>query len=348
MHRLCKTTIVLCLGLINAVSRAEASPANFPELTLGADLASSAHYAEAVPHLQSAVAKDANDATAHYYLGYSLAALNKYMEARSQLEAAISIDGANSVVGRLASDRLKTLKAPPAVPQKTGKADALNSALQTIREQAQTAKDLQQNRYNGWANNVLDTANGRISQLREEQRNQTMNMRNAYVRDEYGNMYPVYTEEQIQAASKKYDEKITIVQQESTEQATNVRNKASGAKDGLDAMADDLAHELTNTKAIPGTPKLSPVGTNLYIRNYVSSPSAPKPATPQAPTPDELAASPDKLILEPTKSPGKFSSHVVPGRLADQDKLLLERKRKAAPDTQLQVTGKMMPPALKN
>ncbi|RTL45208.1 MAG: hypothetical protein EKK48_03895 [Candidatus Melainabacteria bacterium] len=61
--------------------------------------------------------------------------------------------------------------------------------------------------------------------------------------------------------------------------------------------------QIADARKIPGSPNLQLAGSDLYTRNYLPS--------PEPPPPDQLLATPERLILDAHTSPGKILYRVV-------------------------------------
>ena len=80
------------------------------ELSLGMLDSDAGQYSSAIPHLQKAIALDAKQADAYYYLGQAYYRVGKPDEAKEALRHCLSLNPAHKAAGQLLE---QTLKAPP-------------------------------------------------------------------------------------------------------------------------------------------------------------------------------------------------------------------------------------------
>jgi hypothetical protein len=95
----------------------------------------------------------------------------------------------------------------------------------------------------------------------------------------------------------------------------------------------NLQNQLAESRRLPGDPNLQLVGTDVYTRVYASSSGQP---LHEPPPPDELLATPERLVLDAHSHPGRTISRVVrdpsPG------------ERQHIPGTDLNVHGQVVRP----
>jgi hypothetical protein len=95
----------------------------------------------------------------------------------------------------------------------------------------------------------------------------------------------------------------------------------------------NLQNQLAESRRLPGDPNLQLVGTDVYTRVYASSSGEP---LREPPPPDELLATPERLVLDAHSHPGRTISRVV------RDPSPPERQH--IPGTDLNVHGQLVRP----
>jgi len=299
------------------------------ELQAGVDLYGAQNYDAAIKQLSRVVIEDPSSAEAHYLLGCCYTRLNIVQSADREYQAAVKLD-ARGQVGMMARTALKNLtvtqNVQPAAVATAGsvapvRPNAVTNTLARIQEQANAEKQRQEISGNAIADATIRTANGQVDKMQSEKRSTINSMRNAIITDKNGYTVPVYSEAEIQRASDNFDNRISLLVSNSKDKAQQQLDFAKAKMSGIDQVARDLASQMRNEG---GGIKLLPNGTNLYVRTYVNGSSSPadSSAAIKPSIPEQLAASQDKLILEPIAHPGKTVSHVVPAPLsASPDKM---------------------------
>ncbi len=166
---------------------------------------------------------------------------------------------------------------------------------------------------------VNDRINSELGQMQAKHAQALYDMRNAsyLVPDEdTGTMKNVARYSSMQITSKEQDyqkEEQDYRAMLQREEANHLRYAQSRADD-LQADADNLASQLKETKANQGF-RLSPVGTNMYVRNFETvgtepqEEKAPAPSTTQPRSVRSQVGGSDKMIIpagwNPLEEPGR-------------------------------------------
>ena len=116
--------------------------------------------------------------------------------------------------------------------------------------------------------NYLEEGQKRYNQIRQAENIGIERMKNAGFYDSAGNWTRAYTASDIAAYRATEEAKAKNTLRIATREAREMASQASQRANAISSSADALAHELVNPLA-NGKILLSPVGTNLYVRNYL-------------------------------------------------------------------------------
>ncbi|MFN8550887.1 MAG: hypothetical protein U0103_05310 [Candidatus Obscuribacterales bacterium] len=131
-------------------------------------------------------------------------------------------------------------------------------------------------------------------------------------------------ESSIDSIKKDTQTKIENAKRSAEYQAQALQQDTLYRADKLIAASQLSQSQIADARKIPGSPNLQLAGSDLYTRNY--SPS------PEPPPPDQLLATPERLILDAHTRPGKILYRVV--RDASPPAI--------APETDLKVHGELI------
>lgn len=315
------------------------SAAQSTDLQQGIASYNASDHLKAVSYFHSHLAKNQSDATAHYYLANSLLKLGQQEKALSEYRRAfdLSSDATMKRYCTLAIQKATanaTQEASPAKP--TADETAVTKSLERIKQQSELAKE---NRIRAGESDAKDKiVRGKYDAkaLQAELNVKINNLLQPDAIDIYGR--PIYLDHsaEIDALKREYAGRIKEAERLGNEEAS--AKKAEVAKDATKMLkdVDNLRSQLTDTKHLPGTPSLQATGTNFYTRQY-GDPRASATKKKES-IPDELLATPEKMILDEHNRAGSSKYRVVKEpQIAEQDKLKLH-----TPGTDLRVKGKLI------
>ncbi len=198
--------------------------------------------------------------------------------------------------------------------------DPLRHAIDRINGQADTGGKSLQTEGKTLAKRKADSHDLKIAKLREEEAARLDYMQNTVAYDCFGKPYHLFTETEIRLAKENYELKILEAQNNSASEVQSVLDQGLQKEKALNETAKSLVSQLGKTTAAnPGAVQLLPTGTNIYVRNYLSTRL---PASD--PQPRELLATQDKMILDAHKREGKWHYSILPdGLTAKQESLAL-------------------------
>lgn len=259
-------------GLVYAPAQAEN-----PLLTQGIQDYKSGDFEAAAGHLGSALSAEFSNPVLHYYLGNTYVRLNRKESAIKEFRIAYALDPEKQV-GKLAKQALSylgaeteapTSKAAPPEPKapEPPKDPLLEHAKNSLKEQAETAKNLVRSRSEQAA---LESQKRNLQALEKAQKELLDSMKTKGAAPD---------PKQLEALKQLLD----------SQKAPNVDRFNPRAQE-IDRSASNLSELLEGKNSKTG-PKLSPIGTNLYIRNYQSGSAGKNPAAdaarPAGPKPEQ-------------------------------------------------------------
>jgi len=240
-------------------------------MKLGVAEFNSGAYSDALGHLQAALATDFQNAKLHYYLASTFIHLNSKDAGIREYRIAYALDP-DKEVGKLSKQALVLLGAEEGKPKEAAAKsmdkkppsdpilDKLTAALQ---QQAEQAKSLDRN--NSDLASELGRRNG---DLLGKAKSDMLKDLSYYRRGRLIQLpLPDDALKQLDGLKRMYDA-----------QKNSYLDGSARHADEIQKSADNLSG-LLNAKGKPGSPKLVPEGTNLYIRNYKNEQSVPTPPT---------------------------------------------------------------------
>ncbi|HEY9774932.1 MAG TPA: tetratricopeptide repeat protein [Planktothrix sp.] len=339
MYRLHATIVALCSGLLVSGSAAWSAKPNGSELAVAEHQVSLGLWAEALPKLRAAVKRNPSNTVAHYYLGYCLSALGQFTEARTEMSKTFRMDGPNGRAGKLA---FQWLNPQDSIAKKEAAAlaatEAFNNASQTELETngPTNTEVLIQKPLSNEVQSTLQTIKEQIDSVKDLDRIRIRQHADRVIRElrAAGGGFTLYA--QMYGYSKM---DVLKWREDLEKEIANVEHSASQEPPtSLESMEKQLREDLTSEPTRRSF-RLSPFGTNIYTRNYITDETS-------AIHTEGLLASPDRLILEPIQHSGKFVSHVLPGISADEYEMVLEKRSKPGVTERFQVHGKLLRPGV--
>ncbi len=252
------------LDLVPALADNESMSQGFAEYNAG-------NYSEALGHLQGALSTDFNNAKRHYYLANSYIHLKQKDAGIREFRIAYALEP-DKEVGKFSKQALDFLLAdgdskskdkdskgaepkPPSDP-------VLDKVTAALQQQADQAKNAHQAGADALANDAAKRATDQLDRAKSD-----MLKDMSYYRRGRLIQLPLPDDalKQLDTLKHLYDA-----------QKNAYLDEVGKHSDEVQKSADNLTG-LLNDKGKAGTPKLQPVGTNLYIRNYKNEPSAAAP-----------------------------------------------------------------------
>ena len=208
-------------------------------------------YDTALRYLTLAETKYPKNALVHYYKANTLVYLMKVPEAMTEYNLAVELDP-NHTVGQYAKQAL-------AEERLIQHADELSNNLLTRGQEKQT--------------DVLAEGQKEYADIHQHEESESRSMSNEAYQN--GNIeIPVYGHDDIalfrQVQEREADSVLGTAERDSKAISSQATERANAIKNSAAALAQQLA----DSKASGGA-KLSPLGTNLYVRNYTDT-SLPK------------------------------------------------------------------------
>jgi tetratricopeptide (TPR) repeat protein len=232
-------------------------------------------YSAAVGHFGEAASSDFNEPVLHYYMANAYVHLNQSESAIREFRIAYAL-APQGEIGKLCKlglahygmDSTGTLAAKgdlSKLPDKNSPRldPAIEQALTLFRRKIEEAKISSSQQYQNQADAVNRRAELESEQIQRQTQQQIDDLQNnpAYrrsptMRQAVEQQMRDDAARRIDAINKHYD------LQRSVSLGTGTRSTAK-----IDESASNL-EQLMFEKSHPGVPKLSPMGTNLYVRNY--------------------------------------------------------------------------------
>jgi tetratricopeptide (TPR) repeat protein len=289
--------LILCLnGSLAAPGSLSDKDRGIQEYNLG-------NYFDASESFQSSISLWPEDAATHYYLANCFAHLNRLDDAVQEYENAFQLaKGKNARLASYCSTGMATCKSvllnskgaaglkPPLQIQKE---NDVATAVQKIKDEAEVQKNICAKDADSIAQSRLAGGQYKVDAIKAERDYRIDYMRHAGLTDSRGRFYPLYTQEDIDLAYRSYDEGLIDTAAAANARAELVRSHGRSVAKELDNVAASLEDQLKDLQNSRG-PKLLPIGTNLYIRNYSLLGTPSTNATEQP----ELTATEEKLIVD--------------------------------------------------
>lgn len=341
IDRIASSAAFAVLWLATVVNSPALGAAANTELQLGIASYNVADHSKAVSHLNAHLAKNQNDAVAHYYLANSLLKLGQTDAAVLEYRKAYELSKDETL-------RQYCLKAIQHASQQTAGPSGINSqpasgkdsdvskSLERIKRQSELAKD---NKIRNGDADAKDKLTRGVHDVRQLELERDLKIRNLLQPDAIsitGN--PIYLDHtaEIEQIKRDYANRIKEAQILAKEEANQKKDEVAKDANKMISDVDNLRSQLMDNRHLRGTPALQATGTNFYTRQYGDprSSAVKKPET----YPDELLATPEKMLLDPHTTGGGNRYRIVKEpSMADQDKL-----KNHTPGTDLKVKGTLI------
>ncbi|HEY9731148.1 MAG TPA: hypothetical protein V6C89_04515 [Drouetiella sp.] len=322
-------------------SPAEAAPVK-SELQQGIASYNASDHARACSLLQAHLAKNQNDAVAHYYLAQTLMKLGQIENAVSEYRKAFQSSNDSTMKKyclqaiQLASSSQQTkLEINKSVsPVKTD--SDVEKSLDRIKRQSELAKN---NKIRNGDADAKDKLTRGVHDVNELIMERDMKIHNLLQPDAISitgrAIYLDHTAE-IEQIKRDYENRIKDAQALAKQEANFKKDEVAKDANKMVADVDNLRSQLTDTRHLPGTPALQATGTNFYTRQY----GDPRRSAVKKPEPyvDELLATPEKMLLDAhTRGGGNKYRIVKEPVVGEQEKL-----KTHSPGTDLKVRGTLI------
>jgi len=271
-------SLVLSLAVVlSAGSTCGAVLAENDNMRLGVSEFNSGAYSDALGHLQAALATDFQNAKLHYYLASTFIHLNSKEAGIREYRIAYALDP-DKEVGKLSKQALVLLGADESKPKETAKPQdkkppsdpVLDKLTATLQQQAEQARSLDRN--NG---EIAGEIGRRNNDMLGRAKSDMLKDLSYYRRGRLIQLpLPDDAIKQLDSLKRMYDA-----------QKNSYMDGSARHSDEIQKSADNLSG-LLNSKGKPGSPKLVPEGTNLYIRNYKNESSGPPPTPASGSSPN--------------------------------------------------------------
>lgn len=339
------------------------------------------NYDTAITYLNAALSSSPNDAVVHYYLANSYShtkqldrAAKEYMASQTLSQNKTLSLYCQSALDSIEKRQTKTKKpsvlseaestfnnrsestdhskaaSQSQIPLTTARqasiqADPVHSAIERITSQADLEGKTAQTAGEGSAKRKATSQDLLIDNLRAEEAARLDYMQNAVAYDSFGKPYHIFTENEIRLARENYELKISDAKTASAGEVQSVLDQGMQKNMALKQMAKSLVSQLDKTFTPgSGTVRLLPTGTNIYVRNYLSTGRA----TTNTPT-AELLATQEKMILIPKNHDGRWHYGILPDGLTAQQQVFAiksqdtNNKGKSEKFTSAEVRGQLLP-----
>lgn len=273
----CSAALVLALTIQLTTSPAYALS---PALKQGMEEYNQGEYKAAEGHLGQALASDFDNAVLHYYLANTYVHLNKKQDAIKEFRIAYALEPTKEV-GKLSkvalgylgveegeSEKKEKEKEIPKTPPKPSNPH-LDRAVSTLNDEVKRERE----RSLRTAGELASDASRRSSTILGNKKQDILDGLKYYRRGTQHQLpIPPEVLQQLDGLRGIYDQ-----QSQGHIESANRRSAE------LQKTADNLQSLMSDKNAKAGA-KLSPVGTNLYIRNYQDQSNAKTPASQTAPS----------------------------------------------------------------
>lgn len=270
---LCSATLALALTIHLTTNAAFALS---PALKQGMEEYNQGEYKAAEGHLGQALASDFDNAVLHYYLANTYVHLNKKQDAIKEFRIAYALEPTKEV-GKLSkvalgylgveegeSEKKEKEKEIPKTPPKPSNPH-LDRAVSTLNDEVKRERE----RSLRTAGELASDSSKRSTTILGNKKQDILDGLKYYRRGTQHQLpIPPEVLQQLDSLRGIYDQ-----------QTQNHLDSANRRSAELQKTADNLQSLLSDKNAKAGA-KLSPVGTNLYIRNYQDQSKAKPPTTP--------------------------------------------------------------------
>ncbi|CAN5699793.1 hypothetical protein BH10CYA1_BH10CYA1_05270 [soil metagenome] len=303
-------SLILMTAMLSTIVIPAKAETSQIELQRGIQSFNSKHYSDAVGHLQQYVAAAPHESIGHYYLanclfnlGYEKPCMDEYTQALKESTSQKMTDYCRDAIRSMQSSKLAAAKLVPSVCAYTiesgGVRDfALKKTLVRMTDQSNVeVSTLQRNHAADLESLKRHLADDifRLNTFRDARIQALLDG----VRIKGSSSSDTVDSIRKDTASKTDMAKATC---ESTTEAHERQYLEQIAK-----MQNDLRlsqNQVADARRVPGNhPNLQLSGTDLYTRNFIPSPNPPPP--------DQLVATPERLIVDAHSHPGRTISRVV-------------------------------------
>jgi tetratricopeptide (TPR) repeat protein len=246
-------------------------------------------YQTAEVYLKQAIRENNADCLAHYYLANTLVHLNKHQEAIKQYQASYKLDSYGPVSGycrralslyhaeipgegsasgaQIASKPLAETSSDLGVGEVSG-------AIDKIRHEAQEQKERHHHFADTMSAAAFKSGEQQANLIQEEAKEEIDRIFNPPMILN-GRMNPLMFNPELQKAKaeevrRNADEAAQLARNRAAQKASTFKQWSENNASVLDDSAASLERQL-HDRNLPGTPRLSTIGTGLYVRNYASS-----------------------------------------------------------------------------
>ncbi|MBZ0186313.1 MAG: tetratricopeptide repeat protein [Candidatus Obscuribacterales bacterium] len=293
----------IILAVIFAISQPAAFAAGTTEMEQGLHHLKVKDFRAAAGHFRHAALLKPDDPLASYYLANCLVHLKRHPEAIIEYRRSYKIDPFSEVSDYCRQALLSYSEVLPALtgpksqfinqPVKEASRQHVDQAVSNIRRQAASEKFRSHQYAESLAENAIKAGDFRARKIQEEaeleiqdiltngtkhyDRNDRLRWRGARF-ETLSHADQELVKEQIEAIQRRAAEKIKEERLKAQELSGNYKTWAEGRKESLDSVADNLETQFVKGKVRNKGVALDPVGTGLYVRNYlVSDKNTPPP-----------------------------------------------------------------------
>ena len=251
----------------------------------------SGNYKQAEIELRRSIAERSDVGLSHYYLANTLVHLNRHDEAIDEFKRSYKLDPYGLTSGYCRQALMKYGHQSPAdeTPIATdGELDAV-TAIQHYSKSSKGEKkpdsarvaamkiqaEREKQRHQEFADSLVKSSNliGEVEarEIRNRAREDVDNIINGSQ-----NLMPykqALNAERATAIRKNAEEMEIIVKDRAAKRSQQYSQWSKEKSELLDQTVSNIQNQL-NTKALPGTPKLNEIGTDLFVRNYGQSSSS--------------------------------------------------------------------------
>lgn len=272
--------VVFCLSvLLGGLIPAQAEALN--AMKHAEQLFNAAKYADAVEWYKTELSKNPQNSTAHYMLGVSLAKLNRGSEAIQQFNLAKQCDKSGAISGysdqylkSLTGANLSVSKNTPSDPQRdSSKLQEKNSETSKSGTNTQSAENI--GKVSTSSSSALEAECAKEIDRIEKDANQNIQELTAKAekslaevpRSQYRNTGSYYADQAIKA---EYQRAVNDVRDQAERKEAEVKAHYRARQTAIEDSAYAM-HKNYESKNQVGKIILSPVGTNMNVRNYQTS-----------------------------------------------------------------------------
>lgn len=312
------------------------------ELQQGIASYNASDHARASSYLHSYLAKNQNDAVAHYYLANTLLKLGQAENAISEYRKAFQ-SSKDATLKQYCLQAIQSASAggqakpEPAMAAASMKQDSdVTKSLERIKRQSELAKD---NKIRNGDADAKDKLNRGTHDVRELEMERDLKIHNLLQPDAISiTGRPIYLDHsaEIEQIKRDYENRIKDAQLLAKQEANFKKDEVARDANKMVSDVENLRSQLTDTRHLPGTPALQATGTNFYTRQY----GDPRSSAVKKPEPivDELMATPEKMLLDSHTRGGGSKYRIVKEPVVGEQ----ERLKNHSPGTDLKVRGTLI------